>query len=245
MKYQDNYAAGRPQMYDKKSREEKAKRMVILLGKYFDKEKLKKLTLLDVGASTGIIGNYLAQYFRSVTVADIDKQAIEFAGKEFKKKNLSFKVDDAMNLSFKDNTFDIVICTHVYEHVPNPRKLFSEIYRVLKPNGVCYLAAINSLWPMEPHYDLPFLSYLPKRIANTYVRLFNKANEYYETPANWWQLKKLTNKFVVNEYTAKIFQNPANYGYLNIPKALYPVSFLLSPLLKFLAPTFFWLLIKK
>ena len=34
---------------------------------------------------------------------------------------------------------------------------------------------------MEPHYNLPFLSYLPKSTANYYVRFTGKAKKYYET----------------------------------------------------------------
>src|SRR3989344_1791188 len=144
-KYQPNYAANRPQMYEIKSREEKALRIIKLLQVHLGKNNLKKLTVLDVGASTGIIDNYLSRYFKKVVGTDIDKKAIRFAQKNYHQKNLRFKIEDAMKLTFSDSFFDLVICTHVYEHVPNSQKLFQEIYRVLKPNGICYLAAINSL----------------------------------------------------------------------------------------------------
>src|SRR5258708_3577504 len=134
--YQNNYAAGRVQMYHKKSRELKAIRIIKTLLDYFGKRKIKNLKVLDIGASTGIIDNILAKSFKEVIGTDIDKDAVKFAQENFKRKNLRFKVDDAMKLSFKDNSFDVVICTHVYEHVPNPNKLFKEIYRVLKPGGV-------------------------------------------------------------------------------------------------------------
>lgn len=44
------------------------------------------------------------------------------------------------NLSFKDNSIDIVFCIAVLEHVPNPEKVVSEIRRVLKKDGVVYLS---------------------------------------------------------------------------------------------------------
>lgn len=42
---------------------------------------------------------------------------------------------DITQLCFRDNCFDVVMCNHVLEHVPNDAKALSEIYRVLKPGG--------------------------------------------------------------------------------------------------------------
>lgn len=245
--YQLNYADFRKQMYDKKSRELKARRMILALSDYFGKNNLKKLSVLDVGSSTGIIDNILAPSFKKVTGIDIDTKAIDYSKKNFKRKNLFFEQGDAMKLKYKNNSFDIIICTHVYEHVPNAQKLFKQIYRVLKPKGICYLAAINKYWLIEPHYDLPFLSYLPKSLANHYLKLSGKANKYYETPLSYLTLKSLLSNFLIHDYTEKIFANPKKYGYDNqILKNSYfqKISFILSPILKFISPTFFWLLEK-
>lgn len=38
-----------------------------------------------------------------------------------------------------DNYFDIIICYHVLEHVTQDKKAMQELYRILKPNGVCYI----------------------------------------------------------------------------------------------------------
>lgn len=240
-KYQLEYSKARPQMCDTTSREEKAKRIIILLHKHFGIKKIKNLEVLDVGASTGIIDNYLVPYFKSVVGIDIDKNAIKMAKEKFSNvKNLSFINADCLNLPFKDQSFDIILCTHVYEHVPNPKKLFLEIYRVLKKGGCCYLAAGNSLWPIEPHYKLPFLSYLPKSFANKYIRIFKKANMYYETLLNYWQLKNMLNKFNIVPFTSRILTHPKEYGYNIIP-----LPKLLVNILHFFVPTFFWLLIKE
>lgn len=245
-KYQPNYASGRKQMYDVNSRKIKAQRMVKLLANYFGSKKLKKLSVLDIGSSTGIIANELAESFQKVTGMDIDTDGVKFAQKKFKKNNLKFQVGDAMSMPFENSSFDIVICAHVYEHVPNDRKLMKEIYRVLKPGGTCYFAAINALWPIEPHYNLPFLSWLPKNLAHRYVRLFNKANEYYESPRFKPGLKKITSKFKVIDYTDKILANPSQYGFDDQIKGLVAIfAKILAPLSKEFAPTFFWLLVKE
>lgn len=42
---------------------------------------------------------------------------------------------DICNLPFKDNEFDIILCNHVLEHIPDDRKAMEELYRILKPGG--------------------------------------------------------------------------------------------------------------
>jgi SAM-dependent methyltransferase len=42
---------------------------------------------------------------------------------------------DVTNIQFPDNTFDIVYCSHVLEHVPADRQAMRELCRVLKPDG--------------------------------------------------------------------------------------------------------------
>jgi len=46
---------------------------------------------------------------------------------------------DAQEMPFGDHEFDVVICNHVLEHVPDDRKAIREIYRVLKQNGFAIL----------------------------------------------------------------------------------------------------------
>ncbi|MGB3149550.1 MAG: class I SAM-dependent methyltransferase [Maribacter sp.] len=42
---------------------------------------------------------------------------------------------DICNLPFEDNMFDVILCNHVLEHIPNDIKAMEELYRILKPNG--------------------------------------------------------------------------------------------------------------
>lgn len=43
---------------------------------------------------------------------------------------------DICNLPFKDNSYDIILCNHVLEHIPNDSKAMQELYRVLKIGGM-------------------------------------------------------------------------------------------------------------
>ncbi|MBQ0786639.1 MAG: class I SAM-dependent methyltransferase [Oceanihabitans sp.] len=42
---------------------------------------------------------------------------------------------DICNLPFKDNSYDIILCNHVLEHIPDDTKAIQELYRVMKPGG--------------------------------------------------------------------------------------------------------------
>jgi len=42
---------------------------------------------------------------------------------------------DICNLPFDDQSFDVIFCNHVLEHIPNDTKAMQELYRILKPGG--------------------------------------------------------------------------------------------------------------
>ncbi|MCX6269990.1 MAG: class I SAM-dependent methyltransferase, partial [Bacteroidetes bacterium] len=46
---------------------------------------------------------------------------------------------DTTNIPFNNESFDIVICNHVLEHIPDHMKALKEIFRILKPNGIAIL----------------------------------------------------------------------------------------------------------
>ncbi len=43
---------------------------------------------------------------------------------------------DICNLPFKDDSYDVILCNHVLEHIPDDTKAMTELYRVLKPGGM-------------------------------------------------------------------------------------------------------------
>jgi len=42
---------------------------------------------------------------------------------------------DICNLPFDDNSYDVILCNHVLEHIPDDTKAMKELYRVMKPGG--------------------------------------------------------------------------------------------------------------
>ncbi|QBN19847.1 class I SAM-dependent methyltransferase [Flavobacterium nackdongense] len=53
--------------------------------------------------------------------------------------DLDIQKIDATAISFKEASFDIVICNHVLEHIPNYKNALIEFFRILKPGGLAIL----------------------------------------------------------------------------------------------------------
>jgi ubiquinone/menaquinone biosynthesis C-methylase UbiE len=94
---------------------------------------------------------------------DIDQEAVRYARQHSLSPRVHFLAADSMGLPFKNDSIEVVVCNHVYEHVPHAERLMDEIYRILKREGCCYFAAGNKYMVIEGHYGLPFLQTDPEQ----------------------------------------------------------------------------------
>jgi ubiquinone/menaquinone biosynthesis C-methylase UbiE len=244
--YQADFSANSQAMFDPEGRQRKAATMVRVLEEDIAAP-LNTLNLLNVGGSAGLIDEFLSRHFRDVTSIDIDEKAIAYAASQFQSENLHFTIGDALNMTFPDESFDAVVCSQVYEHVPDAKQMMDEIYRVLTPGGVVYFAAGNRIMFNEPHYNLPLLSVLPRFLAHTYIKLSGKADYYYEKHYTYWGLKRLVRNFQRRDYTAAIINDPKRYHteYMIKPNSKkHTIAKLLAKYLIFLVPGYIWLLKK-
>lgn len=92
-------------------------------------------------------------------------------------KNDEHRKIDVTEIPFEDSSFDIIICNHVLEHVPDYKKALHEIHRVLKVDGIAILQTPYSLLLTnnfedegisDPHLSLIFYG------QEDHVRFFSK-----------------------------------------------------------------------
>ena len=77
---------------------------------------------------------------------DFDSYEIEIARKLYSENDqLKYQVEDASNLSFRNEKFDMVVSQNVFHHIPQWDKAIYEISRVLKING--YLFWLDLAFP--------------------------------------------------------------------------------------------------
>ncbi len=209
--YQRDFSLHSANVHDFARRRRKALTIARVLADWLG-EGLAAAQLLDVGASTGAITAELASHVRHAVGVDIDEHAIAIAREKFASPRCEFRTGDAMDIAAEDASVDIVLCAHVYEHVPDPNVMMAEIARVLKPGGVCYFSAGNRLAVDEPHYHLPFLSVVPKWLAHPYLRLAGRGSHYYEEHRTLWGLRRLVAGFEVTDYTRRLIAEPERFG---------------------------------
>ena len=98
------------------------------------------MRVLDIGSGIGGTARCLAKEFGCrVTGIDLTDEYCQVASMLTAKVGLDGLIDyhqgDATNLPFEDNEFDVVWTEHVAMNVPNKRRFYSEMYRVLRPGG--------------------------------------------------------------------------------------------------------------
>jgi len=101
------------------------------------KIKKAKVKVLDIGCGTGELAKKLTVRFKKAEVqgVDISETMIKQASAKKMPRPVRFKLGDVEQLPYKDNSFDVITCSHSFHHYINKDRAVSEMHRVLKPNG--------------------------------------------------------------------------------------------------------------
>ena len=103
-------------------------------------------TVLDLGCGTGYGTAMLARAgATSVTGLDIDQSTIEWAQRAHHEKNLSFCARTDLGAGFAPESFDLITCFEMIEHVTEPiqRATIASIARLLKKDGILLISTPN------------------------------------------------------------------------------------------------------
>jgi len=136
-----------------------------------------KRKILDIGCGNGSLLFKLADKFDELYGIDISpsriKEAQELAKQKFSANNNKFhffvqNIDE--KIDFSENTFDVIICLAVLEHIFDPYFVVGEINRTLKPKGIFIL-------------EVPNVAYLKYRIQLLFGKL-----PVTSSPFNWKEI---------------------------------------------------------
>jgi SAM-dependent methyltransferase len=247
MEFQKNYSRHFPAVKDESIRKRKSQKILRAFQDHWQRDRLEGLVGLDLGCSLGMISRALSEAGARMYGIDIDREALSLIPASWREGS-GFMVGDACSTPFKPGSFDLIICSQVYEHSPSLTRLAGEIFRLLKKGGVCFFSGPNKWAVMEGHYHRPFLSWIPRKWADSWVRSKGLGDGYYEKPVSAKKLRKALQAFIIRDLTPDLMKYPERYAlgeevgrwrYLS-RKVPAPGWFLLGRVV----PNFNWLLIK-
>lgn len=142
---------------------------------------LKGTQLLDIGTGAGIVCSLLAEHVGpegKVHSVDVDDLRTTTEGYEF-------TLVEGVELPYDDDSFDIVVSNHTIEHVGGlDQQLIHlrEVARVLRDDGLGYLASPSRWALVEPHFRVPMLSWPPPAARDRLLRVSRQGTVYDISP---------------------------------------------------------------
>lgn len=148
------------------------------------------MRLLEIGTGSGGIAHWFANH----PSLRCEVTAIDVVDNRLVREGYAYRQVHGVDLPFSDASFDVVITNHVIEHVGDDaaqRRHLEEVHRVLRFDGVGYLAVPNRWMLTEPHFQLKFLSWWPHAWRTPYLRLMRKGEHYDCEPLQMRQLERM------------------------------------------------------
>lgn len=106
-------------------------------------------SILEIGCGTGKNTSFLAQIGQTVQAVDFSQGMISRAREKVRAVNVQFSLMDITRpWEFEDESFDLIVCNLVLEHIRDLEPIFSETARTLRPNGGFF---VNELHPFRQY----------------------------------------------------------------------------------------------
>ena len=172
---------------DLPSRNWKAEKIARLLGLEYLPQPIR---ILEIGTGSGGIAHWFANH----PSLRCEVTAVDVVDNRLVRDGYAYRQVHGIELPFADASFDVVITNHVIEHVGNAdaqHHHLAEIRRVMKPDGIGYLAVPNRWMLTEPHFRLKFLSWWPHAWRTPYLKLMRKGTFYDCEPLQMKQLERM------------------------------------------------------
>jgi 2-polyprenyl-3-methyl-5-hydroxy-6-metoxy-1,4-benzoquinol methylase len=99
---------------------------------------------LEIGCGTGKNTEWLITKGKNILAVDISDEMLAIAKQKVKDKNVSFiKADVTESWGFTSETFDLVVCSLVLEHIENIQTIIRQIAEHLNFGGVLYIGELH------------------------------------------------------------------------------------------------------
>lgn len=140
----------------------------------------KNSLILDAGCGTGVYSIEILKKGFDVVACDYSENMIALVKKKITKTNYSNKlylsVVDTNILTFKNNTFDYILCMGVLQHLSNADMVIKEFFRVLKPGGTVVINTMHSGFIIKRGGKY-FNWYSPVRLTSLALRIGFRRSE--------------------------------------------------------------------
>jgi len=104
--------------------------------------------IVEIGCGTGQMSLYLAKGDRIVIGADLTRASLLLAAdaaRRFGIEGVSFIETDLTQPALRPGSFDVVYCSGVLHHTPDPRASFARIAQLARPGGIIVLGLYNKI----------------------------------------------------------------------------------------------------
>ncbi|AEF80765.1 transcriptional regulator [Leadbettera azotonutricia ZAS-9] len=155
----------------------------------------ENLKVLELGCGTGLFWltnrNSIPKTWE-ITLTDYSRGMLETTKKTLSRIQCNFNYDvvNAENIKYTKNSFDAILANNMLYHIENRQKAISDIYDILKPNGI-FIASIMGIDDLKEMHELLY------KFLETKGNLFKFSELKFSLNNGLEQLKKVFNNAVL------------------------------------------------